>query len=247
MALLGVRYRYPEAAEEALQGVDLLLEPGETVAITGPVGSGKSTLLALLTALVQPTAGSVTVAGRLVPAVDPLALRRRVAVVPQETFLFSMTVAENIALGVETPVTPEQIRAAADAAALSADIATFPDGYDQLVGERGITLSGGQKQRLALARALVKESELLILDDALSSVDSATETEILATLGARGGNWRRTVLLVSQRTSALRLADRIVVLDGGRIVEQGSPEHLLRAGGYYARMVELQRLEQHLA
>ena len=188
VALRGVRYRYPEAAEEALQGVDLELEPGETVAITGPVGSGKSTLLALLTALVQPTAGSITVAGQLVSAVDPLALRRRVAVVPQETFLFSMTVAENIALGVETPVTPEQIRAAADAAALSADIATFPDGYDQLVGERGITLSGGQKQRLALARALVKESELLILDDALSSVDSATETEILATLGARGGN-----------------------------------------------------------
>ena len=246
-ALEGVRYRYPEAAQEALHGIDLRLEPGETVAITGPVGSGKSTLLALLTAIVQPGAGRVTVAGRPLADFDPLALRRRVAVVPQETFLFSMTVAENIAMGAEDAVSREQIAAAADAAALSADLATFPDGYDQLVGERGITLSGGQKQRLALARALVRESDLLILDDALSSVDSATETEILAALRGQAGSPARTVLLVSQRTSALRLADRILVLDGGRIVEQGSHDELLRAGGRYARQAELQRLEQYLA
>ena len=245
-ALQGVRYRYPEAAQESLRGIDLQLEPGETVAITGPIGGGKSTLLALLTAIVQPTAGRLTVAGRPLEALDPLALRRRVAVVPQETFLFSMTVAENIAMGAEDAVTRDQIEAAAAAAALSADIATFPDGYDQLVGERGITLSGGQKQRLALARALVKDSDLLILDDALSSVDSATETEILAALRAHAGSRTRTVLLVSQRTSALRLADRILVLDGGRIVEQGSHEQLLRAGGRYARLAELQRLEQFL-
>ena len=247
VALQGVRYRYPEAVQDSLRGIDLQLEPGETVAITGPVGSGKSTLLTLLTAIVQPTAGRVTVAGRPLAALDPLALRRRVAVVPQETFLFSMTVAENIAMGAEDAVTREQIEAAAAAAALSADIATFPDGYDQLVGERGITLSGGQKQRLALARALVKQSDLLILDDALSSVDSATETEILAALRVPAGNPARTVLLVSQRTSALRLADRILVLEGGRVVEQGSHEQLLGAGGRYARLAELQRLEQYLA
>ena len=247
VALQGVRYRYPEAAQESLRGIDLALEPGETVAITGPVGSGKSTLLALLTAIVQPAAGHVTVAGRPLATLDPLALRRRVAVVPQETFLFSMTVAENIAMGTEGAVARERIQAAATAAALSADIATFPDGYDQLVGERGITLSGGQKQRLALARALVKESDLLLLDDALSSVDSATETEILAALRTRAGAPARTVVLVSQRISALRLADRILVLDGGRIVEQGSHEQLLLAGGRYARLAELQRLEQYLA
>jgi ATP-binding cassette subfamily B protein len=245
-ALQRVRYRYPEAVQESLRGIDLQLEPGETVAITGRIGSGKSTVLALLTAIVQPTAGCVTVAGRPLAALDPLALRRRVAVVPQETFLFSMTVAENIAMGAEDAVTREQIEAAAAAAALSADIATFPDGYDQLVGERGITLSGGQKQRLALARALVKQSDLLILDDALSSVDSATETEILAALRVPAGNPARTVLLVSQRTSALRLADRILMLEGGRVVEQGSHEQLLRAGGRYARLAELQRLEQFL-
>ena len=166
--------------------------------------------------------------------------------VPQETFLFSMTVADNIAMGSEEPVSRAQIAAAAAAAALSADIATFPDRYEQLVGERGITLSGGQKQRLALARALVKESDLLILDDALSSVDSATETEILAALRQHAGSRARCVVLVSQRTSALRLADRILVLDGGRIVEQGGHEQLLRAGGRYARLAELQRLEQGL-
>ena len=246
-ALQRVRYRYPEAVQESLRGIDLQLEPGETVAITGRIGSGKSTVLALLTAIVQPTSGQVTVGGRPLTAFDPLALRRRVAVVPQETFLFSMSVAENIAMGAEGVVTREQIEAAAAAAALSADIATFPDGYDQLVGERGITLSGGQKQRLALARALVKESDLLILDDALSSVDSATETEILAALRAHTGSPARTVLLVSQRISALRLADRILVLEDGRIVEQGSHEQLLGAGGRYARLAELQRLEQYLA
>ena len=245
--LQGVRYRYPEAVRESLRGIDLRLEPGETVAITGPVGSGKSTLLALLTAILQPTGGRVTVAGRPLASFDPLALRRRVAVVPQETFLFSMTVAENIAMGAEEAVTRERIEAAAAAAALSADLATFPDGCDQLVGERGITLSGGQKQRLALARALVKESDLLLLDDALSSVDSATETEILGALREHAGRPTRTVVLVSQRTSALRLADRILVLDDGRIVEQGSHEQLLGAGGRYARLVELQRLEQYLA
>lgn len=247
VALHGVRYRYPEAAQEALRGIDLALQPGETVAITGPVGSGKSTLLGLLTAVVQPTAGRLTVGGQPLAALDPLALRRRVAVVPQETFLFSMTVAENIAMGAEDAVPRERIEAAAAAAALSADVATFPEGYDQLVGERGITLSGGQKQRLALARALVKESDLLLLDDALSSVDSATETEILAALRTRAGAPAQTVVLVSQRISALRLADRILVLNGGRVVEQGSHEQLLRADGRYARLAELQRLEQYLA
>ena len=256
VALVAVGFRYPTSTADALSDIDLELRPGEVLGLTGPVGAGKSTLVALLAGMLRPTAGKVTVNGADVAGLDLLAVRGRVAYVPQEPFLFSMPVAENIAMGGEGEVTAEQIAAAARAAAVAGDIETFPDAYDQLIGERGITLSGGQKQRVAIARTLVRthagEADLLILDDALSSVDSDTEARILEALGSLRDQAERprplSVVLVSQRTSALRTTDRIAVVAGGRIVETGSHDELAaRQGGIYARMAQLQRLDAGVA
>jgi len=191
----------------------------------------------------DPTAGAVFLDGVDLRALDPAAIRRHIGFVPQETFLFSATIAENIALGVED-ATEEQILRAAEIAGLAADIATFPDGYHTMVGERGITLSGGQKQRTAIARAILRDPRILILDDALSSVDTLTEERILMHLAdiMRG----RTVILISHRVSTARQADRIVVLEKGRIAEQGTHASLVEAAGYYAALRQKQMLEEEL-
>ena len=231
------------ASPLALDHVDLRIPAGTTLAVVGHTGSGKTTLVNLVPRLLDPTAGAVLLDGHDLRALDPAELRRQIGFVPQETFLFSATIAENIAFGVEA-ANPEQIRRAAEMAGLSGDIEGFPKGYQTMVGERGITLSGGQKQRTAIARALMRDPKILILDDALSSVDTLTEERILTHLAEvmRG----RTVILISHRVSTVQRADRIVVLERGKIVEQGSHGELVEAGGYYAALSQKQMLEEEL-
>ncbi len=237
----GVSVVHPTGA--ALAGIDLQIEPSSTVAIVGHTGSGKSTLVNLIPRLMDPTEGVVLLDGIDLRNLSPGDLRRWIGFVPQETFLFSATIAENIAFGVEH-ASHEQIRRAAEIAGLATDIDSFPEGYRTMVGERGITLSGGQKQRTAIARAILRDPKILILDDALSSVDTLTEERILR--GLAGLLRDRTVILISHRVSTVREADRIIVLEGGRIVEQGTHDELALAGGYYADLYQRQLLEEEL-
>jgi ATP-binding cassette subfamily B protein len=246
-APLGIEFRnvdfaYP-GGPPVLTEVNLVIAPGETVAIVGPTGSGKSSLVGLIPRLYDPTRGQVLVGGADVRTLDFDALRRRIGFVPQETFLFSTTMRQNIAYGFDE-AGAAAIEEAAEIARLAATVREFPGGYDTIIGERGITLSGGQKQRTAISRAVIRSPEILILDDALSSVDTHTEEEILRRL--RPMLARRTSVIISHRVTTVREADRIVVIDGGRIVEEGTPDALLAAGGLYARMVEQQLLREEL-
>jgi ATP-binding cassette subfamily B protein len=244
-------FTYPASNAPALDRISLRIEAGETAAFIGATGSGKSTLISLLPRLHEPPSDTVFLDGIDVRRIPLATLRGAIGFVPQEPFLFSDTIAENIAFGV-TPTGPQDadaldagIRAAAAIASLDKDVESFPKGYDTLVGERGITLSGGQKQRTAIARALMVNPRLLILDDALSAVDTYTEEEILKRL--RGVMRQRTSLIVSHRVSTVRDADRIFVLDRGRIVEQGRHDDLVARGGTYATLHRRQLLEEELA
>ena len=228
---------------EALSGLHLAIAGGETVAIVGQTGSGKTTLVNLIPRLFDPTAGCVAVGGVDVRRFDPEELRRQIGFVPQETFLFSASLAENIAWG-RLEATREQIAWAADVAGLATDIESFPKGLDTVVGERGLTLSGGQKQRVAIARAILRDPRILILDDALSSVDTVTEEKILNQLADLMQG--RTTILISHRVSTVKNADRIVVLNKGRVVEIGTHSQLQERGGYYADLHQKQLLEEEL-
>jgi ATP-binding cassette subfamily B multidrug efflux pump len=245
-------FTYPGASHPALEDVSLRIEAGETAAFIGATGAGKSTLIGLLPRLHNPPPGAVFVDGLDVRDIPLATIRAAIGFVPQEPFLFSDTIAENIAFGVASegeagaPGDPsDRIRQAAAVARLDKDVESFPHGYETLVGERGITLSGGQKQRTAIARALMVDPRILVLDDALSAVDTYTEEEILTRL--RGVMRARTSLIVSHRVSTVRDADRIFVLDRGRIVERGTHDELVAAGGVYAAMHRRQLLEEELA
>lgn len=226
-----------------LRNVNLEIGSGQTIGIVGRTGSGKSTLLSLITRTFEPPAGTIFIDGIPIEAVSIHQLREWIGMVPQESFLFSESIAENIRFG-RAEATDDEIGHAASLAGLSGDVATFPQGLGTVIGERGITLSGGQKQRTAIARALVREPAILILDDSLSAVDTATEERILEAL--RNVRKGRTVLIVSHRVSSVKDADHIVVIEEGAIVERGTHESLLERDGYYADLYRRQTIEAEL-
>jgi ATP-binding cassette subfamily B multidrug efflux pump len=234
----------PAENKPVLQDISLHVPAGSILAIVGPTGSGKSTLAALIGRLWDAAPGMVFLDGRPIRQWPLAALRRAVGYVPQDTFLFSETLRENIAFGVDQ-TNDQTVREAADIASVAGDIEGFPARYDTMVGERGITLSGGQKQRTAIARAILRDPKILILDDALSSVDTATEEQILRRL--ESVMRQRTTILISHRVSSVQHADQIVVLRDGRIVERGTHRELLMRGGYYADLHQKQLLEEELA
>lgn len=244
-----VSFRYPGTQRRVLENVSFRIEPGRTVALVGPTGSGKSTVVALIARLYDPDDGDILLDGVSLRQIELNRLRGALGIAPQESFLFSTTIAENIALGrvgdhdavsdLEGGITE-----AASVAQLSDTIAAFPHGYETRLGERGINLSGGQRQRTTLARALVRDPRVLILDDALSAVDTHTETAILK--GLRRVLRGRTSIIISHRVTAVMEADEILVLDDGRIVERGRHAELLARGGVYAGLLHRQLLSEEL-
>ncbi|HEX8888969.1 MAG TPA: ABC transporter ATP-binding protein [Pyrinomonadaceae bacterium] len=237
-------FSYAEADEPVLKDINLIIEAGQTVALVGRTGSGKSTLANLITRLVEAPPRTVFIDDRPIRDYPLAQLRASIGYVPQETFLFSDNLAENIAFGVPKAKRAE-VEWAAEIAGLSEEIRGFQEGFDTMVGERGITLSGGQKQRTAIARAVLRQPKILILDDALSAVDTYTEEKILGRL--RGVMRDRTSIIISHRISTVRDADLICVLDDGRLVERGTHTELLAMGGEYADLYERQLLEEELA
>jgi len=238
----GLNFSYE--SKQVLHNLNLRVPAGSSLAIVGPTGSGKTTLVSLIPRIYDAEPSMVLIDGRPIRDYSLASLRRSIGFVPQETFLFSDRIRENIALGVDS-ATDQQIHNAADAANIASDIEGFPEGYDTMVGERGITLSGGQKQRTAIARALIRNPKILILDDALSSVDTHTEDKILNHL--RDVMRGRTTIFISHRVSTVRNADRIAVLHQGRIVELGTHDELIARNGYYTDLYNKQLLEEELA
>jgi ATP-binding cassette, subfamily B, multidrug efflux pump len=237
-------FSYSADAAPVLRDINLRIPAGSSLAIVGPTGSGKTTLVSLIPRIYDAEPGSVLIDGKPVREYALADLRRNIGFVPQETFLFSETIRENIAFGVESAA-DDEVRWAAEAANIATDIEEFPEKYKTMVGERGITLSGGQKQRTAIARALIRSPRILILDDALSSVDTHTEDKILNHL--REVMQGRTTIFISHRVSTVRNADRIAVLHSGRIVELGTHDELIARNGYYTDLYNKQLLEEELA
>lgn len=237
-------YSYPNSEEKTLKNINLTIKQGQTIGITGKIGSGKSTLLMVMTGLIKPEPGRVLINGTDIRFLNPESIFERVSIVSQNPFLFSRTLSENIALGIDEEPDRGVIEEAARNAGLEMDIKTFPDRYEQVVGERGITLSGGQKQRAAIARALCRRTPVLVLDDPMSNIDARTEEKILNNL--KSLNYNQTLIIVSHRISALKNTDAIYVMDKGEIVEQGSHAALMRKHGLYSRLALMQQLEKQL-
>ena len=239
-----VSFTYPEAEETAIKNINFTIEPGMTAAFVGRTGSGKTTLINLIPRLFDVTEGEIFIDDIEIKKWSIELLRRNIGYVPQETFLFSTTIKENIAFGVEQ-ASMEEIEKAAESARVLSNILEFEKKFETMVGERGITLSGGQKQRTAIARALIKNPSIILLDDSLSAVDTKTEDDILKHLKSTRSN--KTTIMISHRISTVKNADIIFYLDEGSIVERGSHDQLLTEEGRYARMYQKQLLEQELA
>jgi ATP-binding cassette subfamily B protein len=234
-----------DPTQPVLSNINLKVRAGEAVALLGSTGSGKTTLVNLLPRFYEYTDGAIKLDGVELTDYPRAYLRSQIGIVEQEPFLFSKTIKENIKIGVDRPVSDDEVIAAAKAAAIHDSIMTFPEGYDTLVGEKGVTLSGGQKQRVAIARTLLKDPRILILDDSTSSVDMETEAEIRAALEVlmRG----RTTFIIAHRVQSLMNADQIVVLDKGKIVQHGTHESLLEEEGLYRQIYDLQaKVEEEL-
>jgi ATP-binding cassette, subfamily B, multidrug efflux pump len=238
-----LNFAYPDGPP-VLQNINLTIPAGSSLAIVGPTGSGKSTLVGLIPRLHDAPTGEVLIDHEPIRHFTLSELRKSIGYIPQETFLFSDTIRQNIAFG-RPDASPEQVQNAATIAHISTEILEFPKGFDTLVGERGVTLSGGQKQRTAIARAVIREPRILVLDDALASVDTYTEEQILSGLRLNMGN--RTTVFISHRISTARNADQIAVLVNGRIAELGTHDELLARNGYYTSLFEKQRLEEELS
>jgi ATP-binding cassette, subfamily B, multidrug efflux pump len=227
-----------------LHDINLHIPAGSTLAIVGPTGSGKSTLAALIARLWEAPDGTLLLDGRSIREYPLASLRKAIGYVPQDTFLFSETLRENIAFGV-AGATDEHVLEASEIASISGEIQSFPQRFDTMVGERGVTLSGGQKQRTSLARAILRQPKILIRDDALSSVDTDTEERILRRL--RELMKERTTILIAHRVSTVKGADQIIVMRDGRVIERGTHDELLTLDGYYADLHRKQLLEEELA
>jgi ATP-binding cassette subfamily B protein len=238
-----INFVYPHTGIKALKDFSLTIRKGEKVLILGKTGSGKSTIAQLLLRFYEPQTGEITIGGRNISAYSLKSLREQISYVPQDVFLFSDTVSNNISFGLDGNYSKEQISTAAQQASVENEIFQFAKGYETMVGERGVTLSGGQKQRLSIARGLIKRPEIVVFDDCLSAVDTATENTIISNLYKY--LQEKTSIIITHRIFTQLRFDKIVILEDGKITEQGTHDSLMMLNGYYAELYRMQTVSAH--